>query len=119
MASPNPPAFLPLPKTSSDTLSWQTDLKHFSLAIERQSRKKGTFKTRIFYQLEWTGTDTPSSARITLLKGMDIHDARPWAATERIVTYPPRFIEEEDIFILRQLLLLPRLHGKGQNVFLL
>ncbi|MDR1848453.1 MAG: DEAD/DEAH box helicase, partial [Zoogloeaceae bacterium] len=40
-------------------------------------------------------------------------------ATERIVTYPPRFIEEEDIFILRQLLLLPRLHGKGQNVFLL
>jgi len=104
----------PAPKALSGTLSWQTDLKHFSLAIERQGRQKNTVKTRIFYQLKWAGHDTPASAQVTLLKGTD-HDARPWAASERILTQPPRFVGEEDLPILRQLLLLPR--GKNASVF--
>jgi superfamily II DNA or RNA helicase len=93
---------------SSGTLSWLTDLKHFSQAVEKQDRQKSIPKNRVFYRLEWLREDTLSSARITLLKGTDAYHAKPWLTAERILTHPPRFVQEEDIPILRQLLAFPQ-----------
>jgi len=104
---------------SSGTLSWLTDLKHFSLAIEK--RPKSVTKTRIFYRLEWLKHNTLASARIALLKGADIHEARAWAAGERVLSHPPRFVQEDDLPVLNQLLTLPCLPNENgiHNVFLL
>ena len=113
------PATPPGNRMSTGTISWLTDLKHFSQAIDK--RQKGVAKTRIFYRLEWLPEDTLASVRIAILKGTDSSDAKAWAATERALSHPPRFMQEEDLPILSQLLALPSLpneHG-SHNIFLL
>jgi len=90
---------------SSGTLSWLADLKNLSQAVE--NRQKGESRPGVLYRLQWSRHDLFSGVEIALLKGMDAHKARPWAANEQVLTQPPRFMEEEDIPILRRLLTLP------------
>ncbi|MDR2637059.1 MAG: DEAD/DEAH box helicase [Zoogloeaceae bacterium] len=94
---------------SPGVLSWITDLRHFSQAVEKKRSKKSTHKTpRIFYRLEWKERNGRSGAQIALMKGSDTHDFREWSLTDRALVQPPQFVGEEDISILRQLLNLRR-----------
>jgi superfamily II DNA or RNA helicase len=85
---------------SPGVLSWVTDLKHFTRAVEeRQAKRQGANRTRLFYRIENDGGE----ARIFVLKGMRPDAARYWVLTERALIQPPQFVEEDDLSILRLL----------------
>lgn len=87
-------------RVSPGVLSWITDLRHFSQAVEKsRSRSSSSSKARLFYQLEWSDGE----ARLYPLKGTRPDGAKPWVLTEKALVQPPQFVEDDDLPILRLL----------------
>lgn len=88
-------------RISPGVLSWITDLRHLSQAVEKKSRGKAAAasKARLFYLLDMT----QGEARVRPLKGVRPDTARPWTLTEKALIQPPQFVEDDDLPILRLL----------------
>lgn len=87
-------------RVSPGVLSWITDLRHLSQAVEKTRSKSGAAsKTRLFYLLDWQSGES----RIRPLKGVRPDTARPWTLTEKALVQPPQFVEDDDLPILRLL----------------
>ncbi|MDR3322702.1 MAG: helicase, partial [Zoogloeaceae bacterium] len=103
-------------RVSPGVLSWITDLRHLSQAVEKtRSQKKETGRTRLFYQLE----NEAGEVRVLPLKGLRPDAARLWALTERALIQPPQFVEEDDLPVLRLLWTNPTgafTHKKGTEL---
>ncbi|MDR1888413.1 MAG: DEAD/DEAH box helicase [Zoogloeaceae bacterium] len=86
-------------RVSPGVLSWITDLKHLSMAVEKSRSTRSVDRQRLFYVLDWVG----DSAEVTVYKGARPDSSKPWLLSERVLLQPPRFVDEEDIPILREL----------------
>ncbi|WP_303786205.1 DEAD/DEAH box helicase [Azovibrio restrictus] len=88
-------------RVSPGVLSWISDLRQLTQAVEKksQSKRNAPSKPRLFYLLDWQSGEV----RIRLCKGSRPDTARPWSLTERTLVQPPQFIEDDDLPILRLL----------------
>ncbi|MDR1646606.1 MAG: DEAD/DEAH box helicase [Zoogloeaceae bacterium] len=95
---------------SPGVLSWLTDLRHLSQAVEqhRDGKRSTRRTTRLYYCLRLRPGDV---VRIDILKGSAPETAKSWVLTERAMIVPPQFVAEEDLPILRQLWKLARQNG--------
>ncbi|MDR3054358.1 MAG: DEAD/DEAH box helicase [Zoogloeaceae bacterium] len=95
-------------RVSPGVLSWITDLKHLSLAVEKSRNAQPVSKQRLFYVLDWVG----DAVDITVYKGDRPGNCNRWMLSERVLLQPPRFVDEEDLPILRELWVMqPQMRG--------
>ena len=89
-------------RVSPGLVAWITDLKQLCMAVEKERGPHPVSRQHLFYVLEWRESDT----RIVICKGDRPEQKRlkPWPLTERAVLQPPRFVDKEDIPILRMLI---------------
>lgn len=87
-------------RVSPGILSWITDLRQLTQAVEKtRGKHSSSHKSRVFYLLDWrTG-----QARVRLLRGTRPEIAKSWMLTERVFVQPPQFVEDDDLPILRLL----------------
>ena len=82
-------------------LSWADELRRVSLAVSQSGSKPAQSRHQLFYLLHWT--NDASRFGITVRRGHDLHDAKPWWEFERALARPQSFITEQDVDILRLL----------------
>jgi superfamily II DNA or RNA helicase len=82
-------------------LSWVEELRRVSLAVSQSDSKPALSRHQLFYLLHWT----PDTCRfgVTVRRGRDLDDAKPWWEIERALNKPFAFIAAQDIDILRLL----------------
>ncbi|GHT81781.1 hypothetical protein AGMMS49960_05300 [Betaproteobacteria bacterium] len=83
---------------SPGILSWITEIRHLSQAVEKTQKKNAAKTIQLYYVLEW---DQREGTSIMTYKGSNTDHLQPWTLTERALLQPPRFVSEEDIPILR------------------
>ncbi len=88
-------------RVSPGVLSWITDLRHLSQAVEKKSRGRSATasKARLFYHFNWHSGEV----RVRPMKGLRPDTAKPWTLTEKALVQPPQFVEDDDLPILRLL----------------
>ncbi|MGL5633383.1 MAG: SWIM zinc finger family protein, partial [Azovibrio sp.] len=87
-------------RVSPGVLSWITDLRQLTQAVEKtRGKHSSTHKSRVFYLLDWRTGQT----RIRLLRGTRPEIAKSWMLNERVFVQPPPFVEDDDLPILRLL----------------
>jgi superfamily II DNA or RNA helicase len=87
---------------SSNILAWITEIRHLSQAVEKKRKTNTANQAKLYYLLEW---DDKKGASVTTCKGTRPDKLQSWTLTERALRQPPEFVSEEDMPILRTLLM--------------
>jgi superfamily II DNA or RNA helicase len=97
-------------RVSPGVLSWITDLKHLSMAVEKNLGARSASRQRLFYVLGWSR----NFVDVTVCKGDRPERVKPWPLLERSLMQPPRFVDEEDMPILREIFgMQPSMRGRS------